>query len=94
MTSTMRSAASNSMSKMKTGSCPAVRATPATSSASGAVTLYRASRPAISAQPSSSSKMTTSASIGPPADEPAGVSHPVGPRRNEREDSLSGRLAP
>jgi hypothetical protein len=39
MTSTIRSAASNSMSKTNTGSGPAVRTTPATSSASGAVTL-------------------------------------------------------
>ena len=39
MTSMMRSAASNSMSKTKTGSRPAVSTMPATSSASGAVTL-------------------------------------------------------
>ena len=67
MTSTTRSADSNGMSKVNTGCGPAVRIMPATSSASGAVTLNRASRPATSAQASSSSMMTTSASTGPPA---------------------------
>ncbi len=71
MISTMCSADSNSMSKTKTGSEPAVSATPAASMASGMVTLNRASLPAISAQPSSNSMMTTSASIDPPAAHPS-----------------------
>ena len=67
MTSTTCSADSNSMSKVNTGLDPAVSRMPATSIASGIVTLNRARRPAISAQTSSISMMTTSASIGPPA---------------------------
>ena len=61
--STACSALLVSRSNRKTGLDPAVRATPASTMASGAVMLHRASRPATSAQPSRIAMITTSASM-------------------------------